>query len=147
MMLESVQVGDTNGRSSGPTIVLCHGFGADAEDLAPLAREIPLVGKVRWLFPQAPYRFQMGWGAGRAWFPRDAAGLESFMSGEIFASLAEVDPPGLEEASRELTEFMDGMGCDPAQTVIGGFSQGAWPRTRRCGSPDFRRGCCCFPAA
>ena len=124
-MLESVQVGETDRRTPGPTVVLCHGFGADAEDLAALAREIPTVGKVRWLFPQAPYQFQMGWGVGRAWFPRDAAGIESFLSGEFLASLAEVDPPGLGDASHELTEFMDRMGCDPARTVVGGFSQGA----------------------
>ncbi|MEE8441302.1 MAG: hypothetical protein V3S41_06240 [Spirochaetia bacterium] len=124
-MLDSVQVGNTDSTASGPTIVLCHGIGADAEDLAPLAQEIPMVGKVRWLFPQAPYRFQMAWGAGRAWFPRDPAGVESFLSGETFASLAEVDPPGLGDASRELMELMDRMGCDPAQTVVGGFSQGA----------------------
>ncbi len=124
-MLESVHVGDTDRQTPGPTVVLCHGFGADAEDLAPLAHEIPLPGTVRWLFPQAPYRFQMAWGAGRAWFPWDPAGLESFPSGEILGSLAEVDPPALGDASRELMEFMDQMGCDPARTVVGGFSQGA----------------------
>ena len=124
-MLESVHVGDTGPRSPGPTVVLCHGFGADADDLAALAYEIPLARPIRWLFPQAPYRFQMPWGEGRAWFPRDPAGIESFLGGEILGSLAGLDPPGLEDSSRELIEFMDQMGCDPAQTVVGGFSQGA----------------------
>ncbi|MCK4514992.1 MAG: hypothetical protein KAU31_07025, partial [Spirochaetaceae bacterium] len=96
-----------------------------AEDLAALAQEIPTVGKVRWLFPQAPYRFQMGWGVGRAWFPRNSAGIESFLNGEIFGSLAGTNPPGLDKSSCELIEFMERMGCDPARTVIGGFSQGA----------------------
>ncbi|MBU8913894.1 MAG: hypothetical protein KOO61_07715 [Spirochaetales bacterium] len=124
-MLESVHVGDADRQTPGPTIVLCHGFGADAQDLAPLAHEIPLPGNVRWLFPQAPYRFQMAWSAGRAWFPRDSEGIESFLTGEGFGSLAEIDPPGLNDSSRELIEFMDHMGCDPARTVVGGFSQGA----------------------
>jgi len=124
-MLDSIQGGDSDRGESGPTVVLCHGFGADAGDLAPLAQAIPLPGKVRWLFPQAPYQFQMMWGVGRAWFPRDPAGIEAFLSGETFGSLAGVDPPGLEDSSRELMEYMDLMGCDPAQTVVGGFSQGA----------------------
>ncbi len=124
-MLDSVHAGDADCATSGPTIVLCHGFGAEAGDLAPLAQEIPMVGKVRWLFPQAPYQFQMGWGVGRAWFPRDSAGIESFLNGEILGSLAGIDPPGLHESSCELIEFMDRKGCDPARTVIGGFSQGA----------------------
>ena len=67
----------------------------------------------------------MSWGVGRAWFPRDPAGIEAFFAGETLGSLAGLDPPGLSASARELIEFMNQMGCDPAQTVVGGFSQGA----------------------
>jgi phospholipase/carboxylesterase len=124
-MLDCIQTGCSEPGQSCPTVVLCHGFGADAGDLAPLASELGSGEKTRWLFPQAPYQFQMPLAAGRAWFPRDPAGLASFLSGEIFGSLAGLDPPSLRASSDELIEFMDHMGCDPAKTVVGGFSQGA----------------------
>jgi phospholipase/carboxylesterase len=124
-MLDSIQSGRSDHGRPGPTVVLCHGFGADAGDLAPLAEELGAGGEIRWLFPQAPYQFQMSWAAGRAWFPRDPAGIESFLSGENLGSLGNFDPPSLGTASVELIEFMDQMECDPAQTVVGGFSQGA----------------------
>ena len=124
-MLHSISVNDSNVSDGGPTIVLCHGFGADADDLAPLARAIPGLDGVRWIFPQAPHEFQMGWGTGRAWFPRDPSGIQAFMSGDDLGRLGDLDPPDLGNAVAGLNELLNVSGCDPARTVIGGFSQGA----------------------
>lgn len=120
--------GNNNGRTPAYTVVLCHGFGADADDLAPLAQELdPAIegADVRWIFPRAPYRFQVGWSEGRAWFPRDAAGIQSFMDGEVLGSLAAVDPPSFQMASREIIDLLAETGSRPERTVLGGFSQGA----------------------
>lgn len=124
-MLESVRVDDEGAGASSPAIVLCHGFGANAADLAPLARELQVPVPARWYFPEAPYRFQLGWGGAQAWFPRDPAGVESFLTGDTFGSLGDLDPPGLSVAAAELIEFLQVNDCPPDRTVIGGFSQGA----------------------
>lgn len=120
-MLESI----VRGAGSGPTIVLCHGFGASAEDLAPLADMLPVRHEIRWIFPQAPYAFQTLWGEGRAWFPRDRAAVEAFMSGSTLANLAEVDPPALAVAADEVLDLLQACECDAEATVVGGFSQGS----------------------
>jgi phospholipase/carboxylesterase len=122
-MLEAIHRG-AEGADARPTVILCHGFGASADDLSPLAAELLPHDDVCWYFPQAPYRFQTLWGEGRAWFPRDPAGVEAFLAGEIHTSLATKDPGGLRDAGAELVEFMESVGCDPAMTVVGGFSQG-----------------------
>lgn len=126
-MLEVIRVDGAEGNThsdTSATVVLCHGFGADALDLASLARQVSLPFDVQWVFPQAPVEFQMGWGTGRAWFPRDAAGLQAFLTGEQFAALAQVDPPGLTLAAGEISELLVSCG-DPTSVVLGGFSQGA----------------------
>lgn len=124
------------GAEDGPTVILCHGFGADAHDLASLADVIPLSGPVRWVFPQAPFVFRTAWGAGRAWFPRDTAGIEAFMEGPTLQSLAGMDPPGLSTAGTEVLELVASLQppavsgessvvAPPAPVVLGGFSQGS----------------------
>src|SRR5688572_27322875 len=56
-------------------VVLCHGFGAPAGDLVPLAEELlalrPELGpRVRFVFPAAPHSLaDMGMPGGLAWFP------------------------------------------------------------------------------
>ena len=46
------------------SIVLFHGYGADAADLAPLAREIRLSRPARWVFPDAPLGPELGFLSG-----------------------------------------------------------------------------------
>lgn len=109
-------------------VVLCHGFGADPYDLAPLASELRLGGEACFHFPAAPHSFPAGWG-GLAWFPSEPAGIAAFASGDLFANLAPIDPPGLAESGRMLAEYVraigSGGGAGARRIVLGGFSQGA----------------------
>lgn len=118
-MLEFV----TAGRRDGPTVVLCHGFGAHMHDLAPLAPELG-EERFRFVFPQAPVALP-GYPAGRAWFPREERELELFATGAAFSDLAALDPPGLAQSATELAELLDSLRLEPETTVVGGFSQGA----------------------
>lgn len=117
--------------TSGPRdatlhVLLCHGFGADPYDLAPLASELDLGVPARFHFPAAPYAFPPGWG-GLAWFPSTAADIAAFATGDHFANLAPIDPPGLAESGALLAEYAEGITCEDGQRrlVLGGFSQGA----------------------
>lgn len=105
------------------TVVLLHGFGASAQDLVPLAREI---GRFRnWIFPGAPCPIEaMGMTYGQAWFPRDSKSMEMALYGRYFNELRTMEPPGLTESAREIMHLLDSRGIDPASVVLGGFSQG-----------------------
>jgi phospholipase/carboxylesterase len=92
-------------------------------DLVPLAAELG-ESRFRFVFPQAPVELP-GYPSGRAWFPRDERELTVFAAGAGFSDLASYDPDGLGKSAAELAGLLDHLGADPAQTVIGGFSQGS----------------------
>ncbi len=107
------------------TVVLLHGFGADADDLAPLADLFDPQREYRWLFPQAPYRVTLFGPSSRAWFPRTEAEIAAAATGVYFQRLRERDPETLRDAGREVAAFCRELDLAPEKTVLGGFSQGA----------------------
>ncbi|MFP3959623.1 MAG: alpha/beta hydrolase [Spirochaetaceae bacterium] len=114
------------GPEDGGTCVLLHGFGADAADLYPLADQLDPQGRLRWYFPEAPYRITYGGAAfGRAWFPRNEAEIAGALEGAYFRRLSEMDPEGLRLAGAAIEELLRAVGADPRTLVLGGFSQGA----------------------
>lgn len=121
---------DRKGGGDGPAVVLCHGFGAAGDDLAPLHRVIDVERGTRWFFPEAPLEIDFGGGAsGRAWWPIDMERLMMMQARGEPRLLAQETPPGLAEArqalERVLAELAATRGVLPSRTVIGGFSQGA----------------------
>lgn len=103
-------------------MVLFHGYGADAADLAGLAREIPLERSVRWIFPEAPLELDFG---GRAWFPIDVQELERAQRFGKAVDWSAAEPKGLAEAHQAAGEFLMSLGVPLNRLVLGGFSQGA----------------------
>ena len=101
------------------TLILMHGLGADAEDLAPVAQYLNLPDSVRLrvVLPDAPERPVTinGGMRMRAWYDIDpAAGLDSGRKDiEVSAGLA-----------RELIEREEARGIATERIVVGGFSQG-----------------------
>ncbi|TVQ27106.1 MAG: phospholipase [Spirochaetaceae bacterium] len=122
-MLDFIQAGPDDAPPIAPTVVLCHGFGANMHDLAAIAGEAT-APSYRWIFPQAPAEIP-GYPAGRAWFPRTPGELLQFASGADFHDLAGMDPDGLRASGEELIDLLTSVGTDLSRTVIGGFSQGA----------------------
>lgn len=118
-------------------VVLCHGFGAPATDLVPLAPELmsveaALADRVRFVFPGAPLTLaEWGMPSGRAWFHLPEAVMRGQMRDwDLFAR--EV-PPGLPAARRAVMSVVDAvsttMKLPYGRIVLGGFSQGGMVTT------------------
>ena len=116
-------------------VVLCHGYGAPATDLLALADALMQVEPVlaactQFLFPEAPHTLDdMGMPTGRAWWPLSLQRLQAQLSARRFDEIRQACPEGLPEARDALlamvAEWTDQVGLTVADTVVGGFSQGA----------------------
>jgi len=123
------------GRSPKIAVVICHGYGASYEDLAPLSGEwISLLGEqagdFRFVFPDAPHNLaSLGMPEGRAWWPINMAQLAAAVQASRFEELHERQPPGIDQARATLCETIQSVKAqlngDSTPLVLGGFSQGA----------------------
>lgn len=97
-----------------PLVILMHGRGADANDLADVAEMIDPPGGARFLFPNAPRPFEPapGMSFGWSWFTGWPAERESFL-----------------ESRRLILDFLDDAlrkyPTPPGKVILSGFSQGA----------------------
>lgn len=110
LSLTSVSVLPENGLPPQHLLVLLHGWGADANDLSPLASILNLP-TYQSLFPNAPFPHpQFSWG--RAWY-----------------ALERQDYRGLAECRQMLQAWLLSLeaetGIPLERTILGGFSQGA----------------------
>jgi phospholipase/carboxylesterase len=107
------------------TIVLLHGFGADADDLAFLG---DIYKGPRWLFPKGPLEIPFGPGnVGRAWFPVNIEFLIHAMKTGQFSEISKAfpSPHEFKEASNLLDHFLAQLNVPRSTVFLGGFSQGA----------------------
>lgn len=124
-------------RAGGPAlaVVLCHGFGAPADDLVGIGHELvrrsqKLRENVCFVFPGAPLRLDaMGMFGGRAWWPLDVARINRLIATGRVRDLSSEEPEGLAPARRQLQVAVDLVlrqaNLAPSQLILGGFSQGA----------------------
>ena len=133
------QVVDAVAEGTGPelAVVLCHGFGAPATDLVPLAQELvelkPELGpKVRFVFPAAPLSLAaLGMPYGRAWFHLPQ---EVLMGQERdWDEFENSTPEGLVQARRGVMGLLSALSAATklpyGRIVLGGFSQGGMVTT------------------
>ncbi len=116
-------------------VVICHGYGASYDDLAPLAGEwISMLGDAaksfRFVFPDAPHSLaDIGMPDARAWWPINMAKLAQAVQASRFDQLHDKEPPGMDTARDALCRTIENVQADLAGDatpwVIGGFSQGA----------------------
>lgn len=127
--LDCLLIEPLGGRPAG-LIVLCHGYGAPGDDLAPLGRQI--IGDssgIALLLPSAPLSLsEKGISGGRAWWLLDLTRLQT--GAPLNADeLARNEPEGSARASAQLRAAVDEcaerLHLDPQRVVLGGFSQGA----------------------
>ncbi len=105
------------------TIVLLHGFGADAFDLFPLSS---LYKGPTWIFPQAPLEIQIAPGYfGRAWFPIDIEKLNLAIREKRFDEVSGAFPSELDHARACLEDLLIRLDIPRSKLLLGGFSQGA----------------------
>lgn len=106
------------GKDDGPAVVLLHGFGADAQDLAGLAPALDIHESLSFYFPDGPLEIPIGFGQmGRAWFPIPMAQLTDGFDFEL------IRPVGLNEVVAKLEKFLSQLPHE--EIIIGGFSQGS----------------------
>jgi phospholipase/carboxylesterase len=119
---------DRDGGGSGPLVILLHGFGAPGDDLVPLFRQLDVPRHVRFAFPEAPIDLAEalgpGYAGGRAWWLIDPSWLAPENQSKLGERAKQI-PEGLADAREQVKTVLAGLGAIPAQTILGGFSQGA----------------------
>lgn len=114
------------GEPGGPTVLMCHGYGADAWDLVPLAQMLRAPANATWLFPNAPLEVPLGpHMSGRAWFAIDMAAIEAAIARGQHRDLSKEAPPALHHAREHLMQLLTEAGAVWQRTILAGFSQGA----------------------
>lgn len=95
------------------TILWLHGLGADGYDFVPLAQQLQLSHRVRYIFPHAPYRpITLNHGmVMRGWYD-----IYQIKIG------AKEDQAGLKQSCESLFKLIEDI--QPSSVILGGFSQG-----------------------
>ncbi len=102
----------------GKWIILFHGYGADANDLADISSAVNLPNSCNWLFPNGPLSVAIAPGfTGRAWW--------SLRMTELPGDWSELRPPEMDGAVEKVFKMIASMKFDWKDLIIGGFSQGA----------------------
>lgn len=116
---------ETKNDENAPWVILFHGYGADAGDLAPLADLIPTQKPWNFLFPQAPLEVPIGPGwTGRAWWNIDMARIQRDAEQGIERDTSLESPPSLPKIRESAMDMITRMGVPWERIVLGGFSQG-----------------------
>ena len=83
----------------GKWVILFHGFGADAADLASLADQFDFQKPCNWLFPNGPLNVQIGPGVtGRAWW--------SIRLSELSGDWTDRRPPDMNSAVEKIFKMI-----------------------------------------
>jgi phospholipase/carboxylesterase len=99
-------------------VLLFHGYGADANDLASLAEMFSFSKPCNWLFPNGHLSVPIGPGwTGRAWWQIKMSDLEG--------DWTERRAPDMDLAVEKAFKMFSSMKFDWKDVIIGGFSQGA----------------------
>ncbi|MCC2679924.1 MAG: putative serine esterase [Pseudobdellovibrio sp.] len=99
-------------------VILFHGFGADANDLAGLVDFFQFKKPCNWLFPNGPLSVDIGGGwTGRAWW--------TIKMSELEGDWTERRPPELNSQREKVFKMMSSMKFEWKNVILGGFSQGA----------------------
>ena len=117
-------VREPSDKNSKKSLVIFHGYGANAYDLYSLAEVMDPEEKYRWVFPDG-HQAAAGVPMGRQWFPIDIAALERAMQTGVMRQMSEADPPEIRGARQKAFDMIDALELDLKQTILGGFSQGS----------------------
>ena len=120
---------DRQGSGEGPLVVLLHGFGAPGDDLVALGRYLNVPDEVRFLFPAAPLKLDMGFGDARAWWMLDMERVTQARAQGQWDELSQEIPRGLAPARTQMQDVLslaiESLAVPSQSLVLGGFSQGA----------------------
>lgn len=110
------------GENEDDAVLLLHGFGANAQDLFPLADYLDPEQNWSFYVPNAPIEVPIGPGfTGLGWFPISLRDLETGVD------FTQVRPPGIDKSREAISQLI--FELNPKRLVLGGFSQGAMMAT------------------
>jgi len=113
-----LQAVEVYNKPEGKWIILLHGYGADATDLAGLVESLDPQRAYNWLFPNAHLSVPIAPGfIGRAWWNIRMSDLEG--------DWTELRPPDMDLAVDKVLKMITSMKFEWEDIIIGGFSQGA----------------------
>ncbi|NCN41891.1 hypothetical protein GW916_11665 [bacterium] len=124
-MLQTIDFKSNN--DSKLALVLLHGYGANAEDLAPLVPILKQENDCWGYVPQAPISLPALAGFnGRAWFDLDMAMLEKRNATPDANLFDEAHIKRLQSCvDKHLVPFLENIAKDGTRICLGGFSQGS----------------------
>jgi phospholipase/carboxylesterase len=100
------------------SVLMMHGYGATAEDLAFLKNEVAIGQEIDWYFLDGPNGVPFF--SGRSWFAIDFDEIDH--SGGNFSDKR---PEGIDAAIEYVIKFIKEKNISVPHLIIGGFSQGA----------------------
>ena len=109
-------------------IIMFHGYGADAENLAPIRYILDPLERYHWYLPNGAFKIPLGPSLeGRAWFPLNMMELQMAYIARKFDYFENSKPYGLFETLHRLNHFFELVQNEneSPQLHIGGFSQGS----------------------
>ncbi len=114
------------GPENAPTVVMFHGYGADAYDLSSLRNEIRTKHPLRWIFPQGPLSVPIGPGyTGRAWFSIDMTEHERAAREETHVDYSKKSTERMTSSKQKALEMLKALDVPMEKLILGGFSQGS----------------------
>jgi len=120
---------DREGGGEGPLVFLLHGFGAPGDDLVALWRYLKVPEEIRFVFPAAPLKLDMGFGDARAWWMLDLERVTRARALGQWEELSQEIPRGLAPARNQVLDLLavatEELTAPSESIVLGGFSQGA----------------------
>jgi phospholipase/carboxylesterase len=117
---------DNSSQNPELTVILFHGFGADAYDLRSLSEVLDSGKATRWLFPNGPLSVPIGPGwMGRAWWTIDVNRLQTAMMKGESVDLSNERPQMIDQVVEKCFTMIEGLNTPWSRIVLGGFSQGS----------------------
>ena len=108
------------------TLILFHGFGADAYDLQTLSDVIQTPWPCNWIFPQGILEVPIGPGwTGRAWWEIDMQAYQQAAATGQAMDLSSVRPKNLDQLRELVFGMIKDLKISWSDLILGGFSQGA----------------------
>lgn len=124
--LGSINCIDFIKNDDAPWVILFHGYGADAADLAPLSQELSLSKDCNWLFPEGFLEVPIGWNySGKAWWPVNMEELQKAQLTGVTRDLSQGTPHGMDKAMEKVKVLFQQLKVPWNKIILGGFSQGA----------------------
>ena len=114
-----------------PTVVLLHGYGANARDLAGIAQIAEFEAlHLNWMFIEAPLSPpELAMINGRAWFEVDIAHFQNLILQNKFEEYYSRTPENIDYLQDSIEIFFQEKYLNENNMILGGFSQGAMVAT------------------